>query len=78
MNKEQFLNRIRAGANQLPLQSLENYFKDYNGPFDENLADEYARYFSNDPKELAKNANQENPHKKEMIENAMFRINNPL
>lgn len=78
MNKEQFLNRIRAEANQLPLQSLENYFKDYHGPFDENSVDEYARYFSNHPKELAINANQKNPHKKKMLENAMFRINNPL
>lgn len=78
MNKEQFLNRIRAGSNQFPSQTLENYFKDYSGPFDEDVADEYVRYFQNNPKELAKNANQENSHKEKMLKNAMFRINNPL
>ena len=78
MKKEQFLNRIHAGSNQLSSQSLEQYFKDYNGPFDEDTADEYVRYFQNNPKELAKNEDQENPHKESMLQNAMFRINNPL
>lgn len=78
MSKEQFLNRIRAGSNNFPSQTLDEYFKDYNGPFDEDTANEYVRYFNNDPKALAKNANQENRQKEKMLENAMFRINNPL
>jgi hypothetical protein len=78
MNREQFINRIRAGSNQFSSQSLEQYFKDYDGPFDENAADDYVRFFQNDPKAIAKNLNQANPHKEKMLENAMFRINNPL
>jgi uncharacterized membrane protein len=78
MNREQFINRIRAGSNQFSSQSLEQYFKDYNGPFDEDTANEYVRFFQNNPKEIAKNLHQPNPHKEKMLENSMFRINNPL
>lgn len=78
MNKEQFLNRIRAGSNQLPSQSLEQYFKDYGGPFDDNTADQYVQYFSNNPKELEDNLERGTSHRESLIENGLLGVNSPL
>lgn len=78
MDKFQFLNRIHSGCNQAQDWELEQYFNDYAGPYDENTADGYVCYFSNDPKELLRNAHQGENHRKSLIENGLLQINSPV
>jgi uncharacterized protein YwgA len=78
MEKVQFLNHIRAGTNQIHDWDLEQYFKDYTGPYDESVADDYVRYFNNNPKELAQHAQNGISHRQSLIENGMLKVNNPF
>lgn len=64
MNKEQFLNRVRAGSNEVYHRQLHQYFKDYTGPYDDNTVDDYVRFFNNDPKALTENAHRGAEHRK--------------
>jgi len=78
MNKEQFLNRVRAGGNEVYHRQLEQYFKDYNGPYDEDTAGDYVRFFNNDPKALAENAQRGTAHRKSLIETGLLRNHTSL
>jgi len=78
MDKDQFLNKIYAGCDQISEADLGRYFSDYTGPFDTALADEYIRYFSKHPEELSRNAERGISHREALIENGMLQVNNPL
>jgi hypothetical protein len=78
MEKTQFLSRIHAGSNQIHDWELEQYFKDYTGPFDEPTADEYVRYFNNNPKELSHHANNGISHRESLIQNGIIKVNSPF
>lgn len=78
MNKQQFINHINTGCNEVYVGDLNRYFKDYEGPFDETIADEYIRLFSQAPEELADNAEQGEAHRKSLLENGLLQVNSPL
>lgn len=78
MNQEQFLNRVRAGCNEVYHRQLQQYFKDYTGPFDEQTADDYVRFFNNDPQALADHAQRGTTHRESLINNGLLKTNRPL
>lgn len=78
MNKKEFLSKINASCTQVSESDLNLYFSDYTGPFNDVMANEYIRYFSENPDELSQNATQGISHREALIENGMLQVNNPL
>lgn len=78
MDKSEFINKIRSSSDRFSLQEIQQYFKDYEGPFSDAAASEYIRYFSNAPEELSRNAEQGTSHRESLMENGMLKRNSPF
>jgi hypothetical protein len=78
MDKKQFLNKIEASFEPAFRNDLRSYFSDYKGPYDNDTAQEYIRYFTQYPGDISRNATQGVSHRQSLIENGMFRVNHPF
>lgn len=78
MDKTQFLNKIQASFEPSFRSDLDRYFGDYTGPYDDDTAQEYIRYFTQYPGDISRNATRGLSHRQSLVENGLLQVNNPI
>jgi hypothetical protein len=78
MDRTQFLNKIKASFDSSFGNDLNRYFADYAGPYDDDTAMEYIRYFTQNPGDLSHHAGRALSHRQSLMESGLLKVNNPL
>jgi hypothetical protein len=78
MDRTQFLNKIKASFDTYFGNDINRYFDDYNGPYDDDTAMEYVRYFTQNPGDLSRYATQGLSHRQSLMENGLLNVNSPI